>query len=150
MLTPVRRVAEGLGDLVIQRGAWSVVATARGLCLAIALRMVLSVQDRDAIASRSAKDRLSVIRLIENVSCQGRTASLLELQGTGERLGAIVIEQRVFEPDGSAAMNQRIADAIQEVVITAVRVKWAFEKAMESARPPVAEGPRSDPGQMYG
>ena len=159
-------MAEGLGDLVtaeimpdghgrefpallIRRGDWAVLATDQGSFVAMALRLALAAEDVKAIAALSANDRQSVIHLIEDLSCQGRTASMLEIESPRESLRAIVLEQRVFEPDGSAAMNQRIADGLQEVIITAIRVYAALARALISVQRNLAKGPSSDPGGMF-
>lgn len=167
MLEAVRRVAEGLGDLVtevaytdgpepvargllIDRGSWSLLATDRGSYVAIGLRMTVPTRADHLMAGLSPAQWHAFVRLVENVSCQGRTASLLDIETHRQALKAIVLEQRVFEPDGSAAMNQRIADAIQELVITAVRVRAALARVLDLPPTPPRGRPQSEPGEMFG
>ena len=159
-------MAEALGDLVtseavsdgrghsrpalaVHRGAISITATDHGSFVAMTLRLGLSEDETQAIANLPAKSRQAAFRLLQHVSCDGRTASFLDMDEHSQRLLAILLQQAIVDPDGSAATNQRIADGLPEIFVIAVRVYGAVARVVGSSPQGSAKAPRSDPGEMF-
>lgn len=113
------------------------------------LRFALSEDETKAVADLPVESRHAALRLLQATSCNGRTASFMDLDSRNRRLGAIVLQQTIVEPDGSAAMDQRIADGLQEIFVTAVRIYGTVARIVASSKAARVKGPSSDPGTMF-
>lgn len=101
--------------------------------------------DESALFAR-APERLQnqVLTFVRLEGSRGRSRFHVAFEETGEGPGVseLVLEQRLFLVDGSMAGRQRICDGFLEITALAVRVRLAFDTAVDmllSQAPPTTD-----------